>query len=114
MACWKSPSHYITRTKTMSIHELTAFSLPAKKTKLPFPKYIYIFLICVLLLARNYHFKMNSALLSLLVALRVFYQGFVSACNSSKAILHSEYVLYEAPFIIACQLLNAALFGVEL
>ncbi len=98
----------------MSAHEVTAFSLSEKKTKLSFLKYVYIFLICALLLARNYHFKMNSTLLSLLVALRVFYQGFVSACNSSKAILHSEYVLYEAPFIIACQLLNAALFGVEL
>lgn len=98
----------------MSVHEVTAFSLSEKKTKLFFLKYIYIFLNGVLLLARNYHFKMNSTLLSLLVALRVFYQGFVSACNSSKAILHSEYVLYEPPFIIACQLLNAALFGVEL
>ena len=75
--------------------------------------YIYI-LICALILTRNNHFRMNSTLLRLLVALVAFYLGFVSMWNSSPAILQGEYVLYEPPFIIACQLLNVALFIVEL
>lgn len=60
------------------------------------------------------HFKMNSRLLRLLVALTVLYHEFASVSNSSPANLHSECVLYEAPFIIGCHLLTVSLFSVEL
>lgn len=76
---------------------------------------INIFLICALLLTRKKnHFKMNSTLLSLLVALTVLYHEFVSLCNSSPANLHTKYVLYEPSFITACQLLTVSLFSLEL
>lgn len=73
----------------------------------------YIFNLCSFINQQN-HFKMNSTLLSLLVALTVLYHEFVSVCNSSPAILHTKYVLYEPSFIMACQLLTVSLFSLEL
>lgn len=73
----------------------------------------YIFNLCSFINQQN-HFKMNSTLLSLLVALSVLYHEFVSLCNSSPAILHTKYVLYEPSFITACQLLTVSLFSLEL
>lgn len=73
----------------------------------------YIFNLCSFINQQN-HFKMNSTLLSLLVALTVLYHEFVSLCNSSPASLHTKYVLYEPSFIMACQLLTVSLFSLEL
>lgn len=73
----------------------------------------YIFNLCSFINQQN-HFKMNSTLLSLLVALTVLYHEFVSLCNSSPASLHTKYVLYEPSFITACQLLTVSLFSLEL
>lgn len=73
----------------------------------------YIFNLCSFINQQN-HFKMNSTLLSLLVALTVLYHEFVSLCNSSSASLHTKYVLYEPSFIMACQLLTVSLFSLEL
>lgn len=75
---------------------------------------INIFLISALLLTSKITSKLNSTLLSLLVALTVLYHEFVSLCNSSPAILHTKYVLYEPSFIMACQLLTVSLFSLEL
>lgn len=83
----------------------------------PYPKTSvynkYIFNLCSFINQQN-HFKMNSALLSLLVALTVLYHEFVTQCKSSPAILHTKYVLYEPSFIITCQLLTLSLFSLEL
>lgn len=73
----------------------------------------YIFNLCSFINQQN-HFKMNSTLLSLLVALTVLYHEFVSLRNSSPASLHTKYVLYEPSFITACQLLTVSLFSLEL
>lgn len=73
----------------------------------------YIFDLCSFINQQN-HFKMNSTLLSLLVALTVLYHEFVSLRNSSPASLHTKYVLYEPSFITACQLLTVSLFSLEL